>query len=1826
MENSHLEQFLSDNDTVAALSTALKPFGGPSQKSAGEFDTKTAPINISQSDDSDYNIGELKADATWLSGEMKLDEVTALRMAIIEWQERAADQLLYTAPNGAAGDAMAVDLASSAAFRSSLNAAAPTTGGLARPALDFASEDVRRQRLLTVYASEKNHLLRLDADLVTRMAVSKPYIQTEHPGALREHVQRTWIDKLAQEVFERTCKADQASEHEAFCVACIRRVEALLDGTENQVSWPKAFVEDQAKAQVYLDSQYSEVVSILRILLANLYAFDGIPGPAAVVAWYSAMDKYDFLQDGKPFFAGVEVVQLLVSIISAEILKLQLVVGEIMTAAGVETLSMTGSLYIKDDSCVKELTTIFHNIALRQLKIVAPALYAWSIITSLVRDIALVHQEVRERRIEQLDSDTDETARYARRGSRDLRSDFEVMYFDAVRVPDLESQTIDTPASFAMVAVDRMDVFGLIVEMSACANNVYNAAAEAATGFVIKETLLDVMREGMPFVKYDAPVLDAILSVLTPAKFSPVSQKQSGVLAGKLLYDFDQLRPAVIDQALARYPYELVPLLRLFTALASAESRLWGAKSLPETLQLLDHLESYTQAVDDTRRNGELYALSEEETDQNKMVLLHDVPIFVKRQELLSWDALNARQALPPLNPPQDEEGQRVRKIGAGTAGVIVKETRPFVFKFAHPHSGLEYLGLQLSTFVTSSEEVPAAPGAALDRLTAADTVALFTALLTSALRSGTEEATVLLGRLSYALQHTEQDIVSVVADILESELLAHLDQSSQDGSLELVTACVEFINTLVRISPERVWSLLARSSLLGVKDGACSLESIIGGIEVQTGQYRFLRACVELHTLLLDDAIAGLVKRKAKSPRTTNRFAPTDDQRDNTPERTMSVVLNAYQKILLDVFQNMFDWKFEVPVERCTIVVGILDSFTRLFRSTYGIDFGKDPSKRLTIVLAPAAQALLSLCAPMMGNSPIIAAFARMFQEALPLAEDSLPMQIRRLLIQQSKAAFTFLTMLVRVSKSGANLLPSNDARSESAIRQQASGRASSLATRLLQSMPVFASLLASDHALKAELFTLLRELVQAAAIGDEEPPSLLAQLDAVAQKAFLKTVTQLDGPLCDVQVERRVWDFLSAVMSNKQQWFAVYLLTGELPKKRTHRHNGDRRRRKSLLVFALDQLSTISMLPPERALGMLHFVATAQQTWIWATNQLRSHADFLKNTLAWLDTLGPISRDPSPGASIICAKEYEMASYLCDIYAISLHASLEIGDKTILKALTPKLTFLRNHGVTVNAYNKSLHRNLAENLKRKFPVGDLSDFRRTEVNPAGVGSDYFYDRDFAASILRHDQSWLGTDRGRGQGFADEFSRANANLGILHAQMRLLRSWKTLATTLCEGAEQDSALHAELAEVAHSCLMANASPRLDEPDVAEILDLRIELAFLLIAKLVALKVEASAMMGLLPAAWELVRTSPVDYDVATASEDMRYYREMLQVLYLTIQPHGYVRKADQSKANGDVPMEFLAPAVASCLVDIVGKVVAPGFRALCGNLHTDADLALPADFALLTAILKALLAVPGISSVYTLLSDLVAGSSVVRGALSLYSWADQLAKTTDQDPVYGEIAVMFLLALSTVRPIAEQMALEGALTQLASSNASNYFRKPGGKGPFDEPRRMFVIWTEGFLPLCLNLLDSVGPPIAAEVAAFLSSFPEQLRRAERSLQNEAPSPKNPRAGAVTLSLVSEAHSLTMIAMILSSDAARGAAEGITDVPTLSYDVESVKALVEALSRGKRSLSDRITPLSPLEERWARTPVSGASDNLLMEKVFKEVFSMVASFGNGDAV
>lgn len=1837
-DNTTLQRFLNDDETIALLNTPCRPFdkkttGQGSSKS--RFESKTAPIQVSQSSNGDYDLEEIKRNALWLADQLEVDEMVTLRVAIVEWQRRPAYQLLAGAAqrDGAVAkpaDLRASFLASTASFGGSVN-------GGSSAALDFSKEDTRHDRLLRIYIEERGYLLKLSADLVS-------YYASQASAGIR--TSRVWIDELAVKVADKQCSPLQFKESQEYLASCIKYIDESLQLLHDPAKWPQIFLANPAWEDLFATGLLLNIGSKLRLVLAQLYWIERLPNGSTVLSWFNLMNREHFqhLQElpATPTLRDVSSIQCLASAVSLAMLQPGKAVHMIREMAidaqqpeGAAYPQLRDKPYTADDQCVEELNTLILLAAAEGYDYAIPALYAWGIIIMCIRDIAVPliaeRQRESEAAVDDGSSDTEPGDRgLSRRETRTRlpESQLEKQWDLVQKVPSaLPREARTDPAKFllAHVVVD-MDVYGVIPGISTLLSTAYGGDALDQTSLIAREALIALIKDGFAAVPYSGDVLEALFTVLAPSLDASFGDLDS--LPNSFLLEENGGQPYVVDQALQRYPYELSPLLRIMAIVANADSE--HREGPPDSAQLLEALQSVTLMVPYDFRS---FRLENEEANTNEMVLTDDLSLFVPKQASFAGEQHLIMDRA--MQSSEDSDGN-ILLLPAGTTGYVIREDRPIVLKLVHAHSALEYLGLLFSTLLPTSLLVPAPHTAEMDRPTASEIVALFNALLSAALKQhmGQEEATFILGRVSNALPN-EQDIITIVADIFEMELLAYLEQAAQDGSLDLLVACAEFLAILTKVSPERVWSILGRSSLLGVSGGPSALAAVVSGTEVQSGSFRFLAACTKVYSRVVDDAIAGLVRRKPKaSPPSTrsSRFDSPMQSADSTPERTMRDVLTAYQRIMLDAYQNLAGWRFGGLGEKQGIAEGMARSFDVLLRATYGLEApsleldsgGASPTKpkeRMAGLLMPAVDLIVQGFAPETGVSSLLQSVADLLGDGTGVAADLLPVSQRLPLVRQVNITCGFLARLLRT------------------IHTTEPKRARSLAMGLLKSMPVLTTLFATDHAYRHDLSVLLHELVDALASDEtSDPPSLLGPLGPEAGRAFLAMVSQLDRPLCDVATELSMWDLLTSVLDGKQQWFAIYLLTGTLPNGRSRDAvTGGKR---SMLTYALDELSELAAMNPRRVTAMLRFVAVAQKVWVWATVTVRSHETLLKNSLAWLDVLQAPPRSANSAEALISANEHQMAAYLCDILAVNLYAGLETGDKTVLKLVAPKLGFLKEHAVAVNAYNRSLHQRLAENLARKFPQCGLGDFKRSAANAAPYGEAFCYDTELAGVVLGgHEQlAWYGDEDLRIQAYKSEVERANINLSLVDAQVKLLDAWKMLATTLAESVDGgEPALQPALVQATQACLRANVDAKVDEPGTAEVLQTRAEMAFVLLSKLVGVQAKDAAMKDLLLAAWDLVRRSPVDYDVASAPEDLLYYRTLLKILYLAIRPHCYMplqspspttarqesTPATSSRTEPE-PKPPLPAAIAACLLEIVTKTITPGFRALCANLHTDLQLALPGDFALLTALLQAILSVQGISTAHAALADAITRSGVVRSALSLFSWSDQLALRTDNDPIYGEAALTFLLALAGLRPVAELMAKEGLLKQLSSANLSDYFRKPGGKGPFDEPGRLYGVWTEGFLPLCLCLLDAVGPVAAGEVAGFLNSFPEQLGRAEEAFQT-AGGPGFRRAashsGAITLGLVREVRRLVMIGLILRADIARGAAEGLetSRIPVLGYDLGNARLEVEKLSRTPRSSTDKIVATSELEARWART--AAGDDNLLQTKILEELKKTMVCFG-----
>ena len=357
-------------------------------------------------------------------------------------------------------------------------------------------------------------------------------------------------------------------------------------------------------------------------------------------------------------------------------------------------------LYLDDVSCVKMLSKTLYDAAHHSLVLAAPAIYAWALISRRIRDGAervRIRREEAERQMLEDGSSSDTEAPAHRRQSESAETEIERRWswFDGAELEDARS---DPARYWAVAAVDTLSVYEIVPSLSLTMSAAYGGELDLPSALVAREALYDLLREGLELVGYDTPVLDALLAVLSPESPHKETERFS-VLATRFLADTERFRLAILEQALRRYPYELSPLLRLLTALSTAEPASTGDE--PDVVQILEGLQTVTLMVPE---NFRAYALENEDENANALVLTEDFAIFRPTGLAGSWYD-QSRLAMTSEVSRIGQAGQRnCLKAPAGTKGMVIREDRPMVLTLEFPHSGLEYIGLLLYTLLPGSE------------------------------------------------------------------------------------------------------------------------------------------------------------------------------------------------------------------------------------------------------------------------------------------------------------------------------------------------------------------------------------------------------------------------------------------------------------------------------------------------------------------------------------------------------------------------------------------------------------------------------------------------------------------------------------------------------------------------------------------------------------------------------------------------------------------------------------------------------------------------------------------------------------------------------------------------------------------------------------------------------------------------------------------------------------------------------------------------------------------------------------------------------------------
>lgn len=988
--------------------------------------------------------------------------------------------------------------------------------------------------------------------------------------------------------------------------------------------------------------------------------------------------------------------------------------------------------YFMAPDSVGEINEIFLNAADSGRFTTSPAVFGWGIIMYSVREIALATREDRELQQVQNAVDSFNRNRLSLTPSGALDQSIYEDIIDKARNPAFDDDFVRFLVS---CAVDRNHMFDYIIELVGSLTSTSVTGNDQLIGSWMRVELLDLVRASIDFLDYIPEVVSSILSLITNPDVEsewPIESHENVRCDPQSVFVEDRvLMDKIFRVAKSRFPYEAVNFLQICRALTNCG--VVNDDCLPLIAQEFAEMETFTQLLSPGFQG---YRSTREDENANFVTLIQ--PLMIEEtiaprsgtNHQTQSNALITETSLLPVD----------------TLGQVVSESKPPVVSWYHRYNGLAFLGRWLEQATNSRNHA----GEPQDDVVA-EIVGLYADLVTSAeisaKQNGIESGAKRILELASDGLDRYSDIISVVFDIFERKLQNSSSKLGPNRDLSPIISCLRFIHALISIIPGRVWPFLTRSSFMGSDGKGGMLATIVSSVEASSGDFSFLLASVRMFATLVDDAINHSAVRRTvgKVSVASNHVV---DFTAGIPSYIMRGFLLNLVRTMVEVYNSHSNWRYNEPTQQMEINNILSVTFEKILFSAYGVNDTAELDSKLTGVFSTSAEYLLSILRPTSTTLPFNSILRTILEgiHALPSAS------CLRMRLFQIRKVTSALRLSERLIEAG----------------RVASSPISTLEKQLFNASPVLIRLYALCPDYQLPIITLLQLLISSAALESEnEPPSLLGHLGPESSRVFLDNLAKFDRPFNNESLYVAIWELVSAIVSKRQQWLAVFLLTGSSPRQTLKQKGGEGDTQKMgnrpFLETSLDLVSKLGSVPLTIAVSALEFISKAQENWPWATPEIKKHQGFFPRILQYVANLN--MRDYN---ALDRCLNTRIAALVADVCAIYLHTAKEARDWPFFRTLIPLVAWLSSNGVEVDGYNASLHANLRKNFEMKYPGCSLLDIKRTSVARPQLGDNYFYDTSLGTKLFGYDFSWTGS---RNQGFIEEVKRANLNLSLIEAQ-----------------------------------------------------------------------------------------------------------------------------------------------------------------------------------------------------------------------------------------------------------------------------------------------------------------------------------------------------------------------------------------------------------------------------------------------------------------------
>lgn len=260
----------------------FKAFPAPNPQTKSAFETKTSAINVAPSSKTRYNIKEVKEDALWLSKEARIDEVSALRIVLVECQDRPSAQLL-----GQLSNEEVVSIQEAARISQLATALLPQNENPSTIQEDFDSQLSRRIRILRTYLSERRNLLQCLNIICQKSLYPGPDGPDSDKGKDSANP-LSWVQAVSQNVLQKTADRDK------WIVEAISAIRVVAGNIDGGSGWFQADGGRDDLEREWAHNQITEISHTMEVIFQFVDSRSNICSSAVVIAWLEAMKQYGF--------------------------------------------------------------------------------------------------------------------------------------------------------------------------------------------------------------------------------------------------------------------------------------------------------------------------------------------------------------------------------------------------------------------------------------------------------------------------------------------------------------------------------------------------------------------------------------------------------------------------------------------------------------------------------------------------------------------------------------------------------------------------------------------------------------------------------------------------------------------------------------------------------------------------------------------------------------------------------------------------------------------------------------------------------------------------------------------------------------------------------------------------------------------------------------------------------------------------------------------------------------------------------------------------------------------------------------------------------------------------------------------------------------------------------------------------------------------------------------------------------------------------------------------------------------------------------------------